>query len=77
MFLQNNRIQDGLELAKKQERLIDTMLSKSGAPSDKQLVLVYNLATFYEKSGRQNTAKTIYIDLISRLEEQVDSTDSD
>ena len=77
MFLQNNRIQDGLELAKKQERLIDTMLSKSGAPSDEQLVLVYNLAKFYEESGRKNTAKTIYIDLISRLEEQVDSTDSD
>ena len=77
IFLQTNRIEDGLELAKKQRRLIDTMLSKSSVPNPGQLCQVVYLAEFYEASGRRNTAKEMYIDVIARLEEQVDPTDSE
>jgi tetratricopeptide (TPR) repeat protein len=76
IFLQTSRIEDGIELAKQQRRLIDTMLSKSSVPNAGQLCQVYHLATFYEASGQRNTAKEMYIDLIARLEEQVDPTDS-
>ena len=77
IFLQTNRIQDGLELAKQQRRLIDTMLSKSSAPNAQQLCQMFHLAAFYEAGGRRNTAKEMYIHLIRRLEEQVDPTDSE
>ncbi|CAB4006743.1 tetratricopeptide repeat [Paramuricea clavata] len=77
IFLQTNRIQDGIELAKQQRRLIDTMLSKSSVPNAEQLCQVVYLGQFYEASGRRNTAKEMYIDVIARLEEQVDPTDSE
>jgi tetratricopeptide (TPR) repeat protein len=76
IFLQANKIQDGLELAEQQRHLIHTMLSKSSVPSAQQLYQVFHLAAFFEDSGRRNTAKEMYFDLISRLEEQVDPTDS-
>jgi tetratricopeptide (TPR) repeat protein len=78
IYVQTNRIQDGLELAKQQKRLIDTMLSKSDVPSALQLCQVYRLAKFFEESGRRNSAKEIYIDLISRLQSlEEHSTHSD
>ena len=76
IFLQTNKIQDGLELAEQQRHLIHTMLSKSSVPSAQQLYQVFHLAAFFEDSGRRNTAKEMYYDLISRLVEQVDPTDS-
>ena len=76
IFLQTNKIQDGLELAEQQRRLIHTMLYKSSVPSAQQLYQVFHLAAFFEDSGRRNTAKEMYFDLITRLEEQVDPTDS-
>jgi tetratricopeptide (TPR) repeat protein len=77
IFLQTSRIEDGLELAKQQRRLINTMLSKSSVPNAGQLCQVVYLGEFYEASGRRNTAKEMYIDVIARLEEQVDPTDSE
>jgi hypothetical protein len=76
IFLQTKRIDDGFELAKQQRRLINTMLSKSySVPNAEQLCQVVHLAEFYEASGRRNTAKNMYIDLIARLEEQVGTTE--
>ncbi len=77
IFLQTNRMQDGLELAKQQRRLVDLMLSKSGAPTAQELCQLFHLAEFYEAGGRRNTAKEMYIDLITRLEKQVDPTNSE
>ena len=77
IFLQTNRIQDGLELAEQQKLLIDTMLSESSPHNSQQLFQVFYLADFYEVAGRRNTAKEMYIDLIMRLEDQVDPTDSE
>jgi tetratricopeptide (TPR) repeat protein len=77
IFLQTNRVQDGLELAKQQRQLVDVMLSKPSAPTAQELCQVLRLAEFYEAGGRKNTAKEMYIDLITRLEKQVDPTDSE
>ena len=77
IFLQTKRIEDGFELCKQQRRLIDTMLSKSSVPNAEQLCQVVHLAEFYEASGRRNTAKEMYIDVIARLEEHVNPTDSE
>jgi tetratricopeptide (TPR) repeat protein len=77
IFLHTSRIEDGLKLAKQQRRLIDTMLSKPSVPNAGQLCQVVYLGEFYEASGRRNTAKDMYIDVIARLEEQVDPTDSE
>ncbi|XP_028412663.1 uncharacterized protein LOC114535578 [Dendronephthya gigantea] len=77
IFLQENRIQDGVELAKQQRHLIDRMLSESCPHNSQQLFQVFYLADFYEVTGRRNTAKEMYIDLVRRLEEQVDPTDSE
>ncbi|XP_028392116.1 nephrocystin-3-like [Dendronephthya gigantea] len=70
-------MKEGLGLAEKQRRLIDIMFSKSNFPSAHQLSQVFHLASFYEDSGRQNTARNLLIDLIGRIEEQVDTADSD
>jgi tetratricopeptide (TPR) repeat protein len=77
VFLQTSRIEDGLQLSKQQRRLIDRMLSKSSVPNVGQLCQVLYLAEFYEASGRRNTAKEMYVDVIARLEEQDDPTDSE
>ncbi|XP_028392173.1 uncharacterized protein LOC114516792 [Dendronephthya gigantea] len=77
IFAQTSRMKEGLELAEKQRRLIDIMLSKSNSPSAHQLSQVFRLASFYEDSGRRNTARDLFIDLIGRIEEQVDTADSD
>ena len=76
IFQQTNRIQDGLEVAKEQSRLIDSMLSNGTVPSFLDLCHVFKLAEFYEWSGRRNTAKAMYFDVITRTQEQIDSTDS-
>jgi hypothetical protein len=52
VFLQTNRIQDGLEVAKQQQRLIDTVLSEFSAPNADKLCHMFHLAAFYEDSGR-------------------------
>ncbi|XP_028392191.1 uncharacterized protein LOC114516807 [Dendronephthya gigantea] len=77
IFAKTSRMKEGLELAEKQRRLIDIMLSKSNSPSAHQLSQVILLASFYEDCGRRNTAKNLFIDLIGRIEEQVDIADSD
>ena len=76
IFLQTNRIPEGLELAKKQKDAIDTMLSKSSMPSFQCLSQIFHLAAFYASSGQQETAKKMYIGLIARLEGMVDPKDS-
>ncbi|CAB3996750.1 PREDICTED: uncharacterized protein LOC109474323 [Paramuricea clavata] len=75
IFLQTKRIDDGFELAKQQRRLINILLSKPSVPNVEQLCQVVHLAEFYEASGRRNTAKNMYIDLIARLEEQDGTTE--
>ena len=52
VFLQTNRIQDGLEVAKQRQRLIDTVLSEFSAPNADKLCHMFHLAAFYEDSGR-------------------------
>ena len=81
IFSQANRIQDGLELAEEQSRLIDRTFSKCTTPGFLELSHVFDhwfdLAEFYELSGRRNTAKAMYLDVITRVQEQIDSTGSD
>ncbi|XP_028391922.1 uncharacterized protein LOC114516594 [Dendronephthya gigantea] len=77
IFAKTNRMKEGLELAEKQRRLIDIMLSKSNSPSAHQLSYVFRLASFYEDNGRRKTATDLFIVLIGRIEEQVDTADSD
>ncbi|XP_028391998.1 uncharacterized protein LOC114516664 isoform X2 [Dendronephthya gigantea] len=77
IFVKTSRMKEGLGLAEEQRRLIDIMLSKSNSPSAHQLSQVLRLASFYEDSGRRNTARDLFIDLIGRIEEQVDTADSD
>ena len=69
IFLEKKRIEDGQELAKQQRHLIEIALSQSSSPSLLQLCQVFRLSMFYEASGQKNTAKEMYIDLITRLEE--------
>ena len=69
IFLDENRIEDSQELAKQQRYLIEATLSQCSSPSLLQLCQLFRLCMFYEESGRKNTAKVIYIDLIKRLEE--------
>ena len=76
VFLQTKRIREGLELAKKQKGAIDTMLSKSSTPSFQCLSQIFHLAAFYAASGKQETARKMYIDLIARLEGMIDPKDS-
>ena len=76
IFSQANRIQDGLELAEEQSHLIDRNFSKC-TTGFLELSHVFDLAEFYELSGRRNTAKAMYLDVITRVQEEIDSTGSD
>ena len=75
IYIRTNRIQEGFELAKEQRRLIEIMLSRSTVPSIHDMFQLYQLALYYETSGRRNTAKEIYISLITCLQEQVKQID--
>ena len=70
-----DRIPQGLELAEVQKNYIDERLSKSIEATLRELYPVFRLAEFYEASGRRNTARVIYTNLISHLEGQVDPND--
>ena len=75
IFLHTNRIEEGIELAESQERLIGTKLSKTSTLTVQLLSQQFHLSAFYEACGRRTTARKMYIDLIARLEE-LDDRDS-
>ena len=75
IFMQTNRVEDGLELAKLQKGLIDSMLSESCSPNLRLFYQVSWLSLFYEASGQRKTARELYIDLITRIEQQIDPKD--
>ena len=67
IFMNTNRVEDGLELAKLQKRLIDSMLSKSCSPNLRLFDQVFSLSLFCEVSGQRKTVRVLYIDLIMRI----------
>ena len=77
IYIHTNRLKDGLELAKRQKRLLDSMLSESAIPNLHPLYHVFWLSLFYEASGQRIAARELCIDLIERLEHQIDPKDAE
>ena len=76
VYRKTSRIKEGLELADKVHRnFIEKRLSKSSQLSLAELYQVFKLAEFYKLCGRRNTARALYTNLISHIEEHVDPTD--
>ena len=72
IFMYANRVEDGLELCQLQKRLIDSTLSKSDTPNLRLFNQMFWLSLFYESSGQRKMARELYIDLITRVEQQID-----